>query len=47
MGKVRKKLETIERRKSERTKNNENNKKKGRRNQAREFGTQRVDRRRQ
>ena len=45
MGKVRKKLESIERRKGKGMKNNGNNKRRGRRNWAREFRTQR-DRRR-
>ena len=46
MGKVRKELETMEGRKSKRTKNNGNNKREERRNWARRFGTQRMDRRR-
>jgi len=46
LGKVRKKLEIMERRKSKRTKNNRNDKRGGKRNQAREFRTQGVDRKR-
>jgi len=46
LGKVRKELEMIERRKSKRTKNNRNNKRERRRNWTRRFGTQKVDKRR-
>jgi len=46
LGKVRKELEMIERRKSKRTKNNRNNKREGKRNWTRRFGTQEVDKRR-
>ena len=46
MGKTGKKLETMERRTNERTKNYGNNKRERRRNQAGKFRAQEVDRRR-
>jgi len=46
LGKVRKELEMIERRKSKRTKNNRNNKRKEKRNWTRRFRTQEIDKRR-
>jgi len=46
LGRVRKELETMERRKSKGMKNNRNNQRRRRRNWARKFRTQGVDRRR-